>query len=77
MCRRILDNQHKIQNILQQQLRLCSWESVRTKPSLDDDDTSNGQMKTMPISSAEMRIKPQPIEHSPDVGQLFSVIKFS
>lgn len=76
MCRRVLENQHKLCTFLQQQNRLCSGGSARVKEVQKFDEDGGGDMfKTnqyQPMKSPLTQI----VEHAPDNGQLFKVSLF-
>lgn len=79
MCRHVLENQHKLQKFLQQQIRLCSRESVRAQPQFEEPtyDTQPRIQKSdnakYVLHSADTGSESLQIEHSPMVGQLFRV----
>lgn len=79
LCRHVLENQHKLQKVVQQQIRLCSRESVRAQPQFDEPtyDTQTRIQKSdnakYVLHSADTGSESLQIEHSPNVGQLFRV----
>lgn len=77
LCRHVLENQHKLQKFLQQQIRLCSRESVRAQPQFEEptydiqpriQKSDNAQYV---LHSADTGTESLQIEHSPNVGNLF------
>jgi len=80
LCRHVLENQHKLQKFLQQQIRLCSRESVRAQPQFEEPtyDTTQPRIQKSDnakyvLHSADTGTESLQIEHSPNVGQLFRV----
>lgn len=79
LCRHVLENQHKLQKFLQQQIRLCSRESVRAQPQFEE-PTYDSQPRMQKsdnekyfLHSADTGTESLQIEHTPNVGQLFRV----
>lgn len=71
LLRRVLENQHKFIQLLQQQIRTCSsnrlQEAVRP-----EDEADYSQIKSVDTSSAYYPIN-KPFKHAPEVGDQFSV----
>lgn len=69
LLRRVLINQHKLQKYLQQQTRLCSHETAKVQPNVDDFEA----IRSVNVANPRFLPDPKPIEHGPDNGRLFSV----
>lgn len=70
LCRHVLENQHKLMRLIQQQIRLCSTGPARTlHKQLDEDDVP----KRIIIPPAAYDTKSMNIEHDPENGTLFKV----
>lgn len=71
--RHVLVNQHKLQNFLQQHVRLCSHHHGGPLPK--PDSTQFDQPKLVIDTSTVSGLIPDPkqIEHDPDTGRQFTV----
>ncbi|XP_059613424.1 branched-chain-amino-acid aminotransferase, cytosolic [Phlebotomus argentipes] len=70
LCRRVLENQHKLCQFLQQQLRLCSSNAARPAAAFANQDEESNIKITKHFKSTATSLL-EPIEHAPNVGQQF------
>uniref|UniRef100_A0A1B0DD02 Uncharacterized protein n=1 Tax=Phlebotomus papatasi TaxID=29031 RepID=A0A1B0DD02_PHLPP len=71
LCRRVLENQHKLCQFLQQQLRLCSSNAARPAAALTNQEEDTSIKITKQFTSTATSLL-EPIEHAPNVGHQFS-----
>lgn len=66
LCRRVLENQHKLHAVLQQHIRFCSSVRVKEAPAFEEDDN----FRITQIHSPGLNLPK--LVHSKDVGNMFN-----
>lgn len=74
LCRHVLRNQHKLRHFIQQQIRLCSSGSLRAQEAQKFEDEDAAITTIRPDYS---QTQPKPVEHDPDIGQMFKASDLS
>lgn len=71
LLRRVLENQHKFIQLLQQQTRLCSTGRLQEAVKLED-ETDYPKLKTLDPTISYYPVN-EPFKHAPDIGDQFTV----